>query len=454
MSTTLTNGLKLPDKGSVDWYADMQNNYTILDGAVGTIAEHTTALSGKAPLAHTHTKSDITDFPAYGTTAGTICEGNDSRLSDARTPVAHTHGKADITDLFNSANKWTQINTYTVALRFSAANYSAGTPSSDIFYGSLQWGGIVNNTFVQSFGINNAIRTNGVNDISLRVWPQTGSTLRGVAVETNADASNSSLRPLVNNVTDLGSTVYQWNNLYAKNYYYNGTAWGLDQNNTWTGANTFTSVLKQRINSIYSQAPTTDRFAVHEFLGTDDNRIFTVNCADRSSGQREMSLIVYDTDGTFQASGLFKESDNSFSFRPRNNNTVNLGNSSYKWKTLNGCNPGALSLPDTAREEPIDTTNWVYTYSSANAYYPPEDGWLAVACAGSDYIQIDIVNGWGITLSKGYDGFCTGIIPVKKNVKVQIRIKETSSGSVVVRRASFYPGTGDPLFTVTPLNNS
>ena len=88
MSTTLTNGLKLPDKGSVDWYADMQNNYTILDGAVGTIAEHTSALAGKAPLVHTHTKSDITDFPAYGNAAGTICEGNDSRLSDARTPVA------------------------------------------------------------------------------------------------------------------------------------------------------------------------------------------------------------------------------------------------------------------------------------------------------------------------------------------------------------------------------
>ena len=134
MSTTLTNGLKLPDKGSVDWYADMQSNYTILDGAVGTIAEHTSALSGKAPLVHTHTKADITDFPVYGTTAGTICEGNDSRLSDARTPVAHTHTKSDVTDLLNS-------------------------------------------DFI----------------------------------------------PSVNNSYNLGSSSYQWNNLYAKNYYYNGT---------------------------------------------------------------------------------------------------------------------------------------------------------------------------------------------------------------------------------------
>ena len=35
---------------------------------------------------------------AYGTTAGTVCQGNDSRLSDARTPVSHTHTKSQITD--------------------------------------------------------------------------------------------------------------------------------------------------------------------------------------------------------------------------------------------------------------------------------------------------------------------------------------------------------------------
>ena len=43
-------------------------------------------LNSKSDTSHTHTKSAITDFPAYGTTAGTICQGNDSRLSDARTP--------------------------------------------------------------------------------------------------------------------------------------------------------------------------------------------------------------------------------------------------------------------------------------------------------------------------------------------------------------------------------
>ena len=125
MGQTLTHGIYLPDEGERNCYNGLAANWSILDGAVGTVAEHTSALSGKAPLVHTHTKADITDFPAYGTTAGTICEGNDSRLSDARTPVAHTHTKSDVTDLLNSnfipsannsydlgssTNKWKTLN--------------------------------------------------------------------------------------------------------------------------------------------------------------------------------------------------------------------------------------------------------------------------------------------------------------------------------------------------------
>jgi hypothetical protein len=29
--------------------------------------------------------------PNFGATAGTVCQGNDARLSDSRTPIAHTH---------------------------------------------------------------------------------------------------------------------------------------------------------------------------------------------------------------------------------------------------------------------------------------------------------------------------------------------------------------------------
>ena len=171
MGQTLTHGVYLPDEGERNCYSGLAANWQILDNSVGTIAAHTAALAGKAPLVHTHTKSDITDFPAlatvatsgsytdlsnipasftpashthgnitndgkvgttanvplitgtdgvvqagsFGNAANTFCEGNDSRLSDARTPVAHTHVTADVTDLLNTAHEWTKAQTYSDA---------------------------------------------------------------------------------------------------------------------------------------------------------------------------------------------------------------------------------------------------------------------------------------------------------------------------------------------------
>jgi len=61
---------------------------------------------------------------SYGTTAGTAAQGNDSRLSDARTPTSHVHGAAD-------------ISSGTVA----TARLGSGTASSATFLrGDQTWG--------------------------------------------------------------------------------------------------------------------------------------------------------------------------------------------------------------------------------------------------------------------------------------------------------------------------
>jgi hypothetical protein len=219
MSTTLTNGLKLPDKGSVDWYADMQNNYAILDGAVGTIAEHSTQISGKAPLVHTHTKSDITD-------------------------------------LFNSANTWSGDNTYSKALTVERST------DSDNFINAKHTGAELGSLPSRDQSITWAFKDKNDDNLcyarvyyettggnSLRIFvrnkyasgaPSTSGTTDYAyfAVKINADKSKEGVlrgtfRPYDNNTYDLGSSSYQWNNLYAKNYYYNGTAWGLDKTNVW-----------------------------------------------------------------------------------------------------------------------------------------------------------------------------------------------------------------------------
>ena len=84
-------------------------------------------LDGKASVSHTHTISNVTGLQStldgkeplitkktafnkdFGSAIGTVCEGNDSRLSDSREPLAHTHAITDVVgldvELANKADK-------------------------------------------------------------------------------------------------------------------------------------------------------------------------------------------------------------------------------------------------------------------------------------------------------------------------------------------------------------
>lgn len=57
-----------------------------------------TALNGKEPVFSKNTAFNKN----FGTTSGTVCQGDDSRLGDARAPLAHTHVINDITGLQTS----------------------------------------------------------------------------------------------------------------------------------------------------------------------------------------------------------------------------------------------------------------------------------------------------------------------------------------------------------------
>ena len=94
-------------------YFDAQGNKRNIAEDVAAIYQ---AINGKAASSHTHTKSDITDFPTLGTAAAKnvpssgnasssqVVMGNDSRLSDNRNPTSHTHGTSDITGLDSTLN--------------------------------------------------------------------------------------------------------------------------------------------------------------------------------------------------------------------------------------------------------------------------------------------------------------------------------------------------------------
>jgi hypothetical protein len=62
-----------------------------------TVYDDTSLVAAVASKENAFTKNTAFNKD-FGSAPGTVCEGDDSRLSDARTPLAHTHVKADITD--------------------------------------------------------------------------------------------------------------------------------------------------------------------------------------------------------------------------------------------------------------------------------------------------------------------------------------------------------------------
>ena len=467
MGQTLTHGVYLPDEGERNCYNGLASNWAILDGAVGTVADHTTALSGKAPLVHTHTKSDITDFPAYGNAAGTICEGNDSRLSDARTPVAHTHGKSDVTDLFNSANTWTDTNTYTVTgdvpIKITngkdATNPSA-TEMKDIRFSDVN-GKIIG-------GVRHSLESGGTSKMHLysRSFSSDGSSNsnHGLLIVNNKQTgvhevqSESNFIPSANNTYDLGSSSYQWNNLYAKNYYYNGTAWGLDKANTWTENNTFnnpiylTSSLRANNSAFTSGTPSDNVFYNPLSMGGFVNNIWinslAINGAVRKNGYNDFSIRVYSqTNNTLTGVVVETNADASdISFRPIANGPHNLGTSSYQWKTLNGINPGALSLPNIEASTNIAGIITDLTGTTQISLASGDIGWVYIQIPNvqGDYIEVQIGNSASIRyfVSAGYsDGLDSiEVLVPKPPVVTKVRVKATGGA---VSKALLYSCLGN-----------
>ena len=113
--------------------SDIENNLTttasdkVLDARQGKVLA-----DSKADSVHTHTTSDVTDFPTIPSKTSDLTNdgadgtnvfvsNNDSRLSDARTPTSHTHTKSNITDFSHShsSSNITDMAAVTVTITYT-----------------------------------------------------------------------------------------------------------------------------------------------------------------------------------------------------------------------------------------------------------------------------------------------------------------------------------------------
>ena len=139
--------------------SDIVNNLT--SGGTGKVLSAEQGKALKAILdSHNHDTvyekiiNKLTAFNKnFGTSVGTVCEGNDSRLSDARVPKAHTHKKADISD-FPTSMPASDVPVWAKAV--SKPTYTASevgaSPSSHNHAGTYEPAFTKNSAFNKNFG--------------------------------------------------------------------------------------------------------------------------------------------------------------------------------------------------------------------------------------------------------------------------------------------------------------
>ena len=256
---------------------------------------------------------------------------------------------------------------------------------------------------------------------------------------------SGSLIPNTDGTVNLGSPSYQWNNAYIKSLTINGVACGdilthnasefvdVSSNQTVSGIKTFSTggciffkQIKINHNLEYGKNNPPSQSTYHNLMFTDASGwwgSYIENVTD-TNGNSTLAFYVRNTNEIQSRVYLKCDIDGSFSMYPLSNNVWNLGTSTNKWKSFNGINPGALSLPSNSYVN-VDTTAWDLTCSNGKlgSFTPTADGWLMLHVANSGTSEVNFwiiggvirINNKSTLSTDRNDNFNMITIPVEKD---------------------------------------
>ena len=305
---------------------------------------------------------------------------------------------------FSSANILSEVNRVDKGLWFNGQREAYIFPENAASYSGLLF---TTESYGQSFKFGDSTTSN--DEVSFNY---NNAYLSIYAGYYSSDGKNKiEISPRNADESSLGTSTYQWNNVCAKKYFYNGTAWGLDKANVWTGSNKFTDLTVSSVNTIDITQSTLSSATIPANLPFKDNNGRYWG-AIRTQVQTDRGNILKFTVSNWKTNGTQGTSDLCFyydanldkkSFYPTGVN-VDLGTPTNKWRSFNGVNPGALSLPDYNNY--LDVTSSIpvasldgTTQINLNDYLADKTGWLSIV--------IDDTAGNSILVTQGKAGGST-----------------------------------------------
>ena len=353
-------------------------------------------LLGKSNVGHTHSASDITSGLATVATSGSY---ND--LSNK--PTIPTVNNATLTIQKNG----TTVGTFSAN---QATDETINIEVPDVNNGTLtiQQNGTTVDTFTANSSSDKTVNIQCV-DLS------SNQTVGGNKEFTGTTTAHDVI-PSATDTYNFGSPSYQWNNAYIKSLTINGVACGdilthnvsefvdVSSNQTIGGqkifstsprvTKTFPDIALNISDCDVTEIPTEVKYASLYFRDKNNKNLAYIVGQRRVDGIKRMCIRTHRTNDIDAYYSV--DLDSNGNFYPEQNNAINLGTFTNKWKSFNGINPGALSLPSNSYVN-VDTTDWDLTCQNElmGSFTPTADGWLMlhVSNSGTNEVNFWIIGG-------------------------------------------------------------
>ena len=250
-------------------------------------------------------------------------------------------------------------------------------------------------------------------------------------------SGNVEFRSWHDNIISLGTSAYRWKSVYATNYYYGA-------NNVEFSTKFVTTDTAQTITEIKTFTNTIKSQKEIELTG---NRLAYI-LPEFSASYSGLSLCTYGSSGAVKI-GSWKVDDNDNTkhvldtslgylnvttgsvnsvnrmyLTPRNTTDSKLGDSTNKWKEINGLTPSSLGMPTDNIANIIDISGYltVLDGSQANTYQAHDNGYIGITMSNCTGIQAYITGFWGNQVIRPTSGVVRLFMPICKNMTANILI--------------------------------
>ena len=500
----LENGVILPAEYSDDWYDDMTSNLTKLDDVIGSDSEKLSSADvGAAALSNNY--NDLDNLP-------TIPTVNDATLTiqkngvDVQTFTANASSNvtANITvptktsDLTNDSDFVVSSNLATVA---TSGDYddlsnkpSIPTKTSDLTNdsnfvdtsNSAVASGITSakvtdyDTHIADTDIHVTTADKNKWNNQTYVFRYSSTALTASSTNSNALLDNTDNLKVGDKVIDSSGVLFSITAIDTQNSTFTiGTALiDLAQDSDvvhksgnesvigskrFGGVQNFTGYPTIRLYSTIDDINVVPSYTQQlDIRFTDkNNAIISYFIFQHRSDANEPFRTCWRQNRLDGTSNYYSVNFNNLGeFYPENNNSINLGTSNNRWKSvyatnyyygsnnvefstkfvttdtaqtvsgnktfssINGVEPSSLSLPSGNLNDIIDISSYlsVLDGSSANTYVAPANGWISITMSNSSGIQAYIIGLWGHQIIRPTAGGIRFLMPILKNNTANILI--------------------------------